>query len=403
MPRNEFFSKFATKLDSMDTGSINSYIHLLARKHGFMESVFNSIREGIVVIDASYRLVYHNAVAKEMFGIPDDFSHIRITRLVRGIDLEDFFSSATEEHTAYHEIEILYPKRRVLNFYIVPGQTSGSREYATLIFNDITETYDRLSSFAESERTALITNLAAEVAHEIGNPLNSLYLNLQLLQRSLDSGKFTPAEGKEMIAESKSEVERLDNIIHQFLHALRPSKPVMHIIDLKTLVLEALTFMRHEIEGRGVTVNCLWSDSLPKIRGDADQLKQAFYNLIKNAVQAMPQGGNLTISCSSDEHSVFADIADRGRGIRQQDAARLFTPYFTTKTDGNGLGLMVVERVVREHGGRLSFESTPGEGTTFRLAFPRIGGRIRVLPPPKDAVSPAGILPPGTGNPKEQE
>ncbi len=403
MPRNEFFSKFATKLDSMDSGSINSYIHLLARKHGFMESVFNSIREGIVVIDASYRLVYHNAVAKEMFGIPDDFSHIRITRLVRGINLEDFFNSDNREHTAYHEIEILYPKRRILNFYIVPAQASGNSEFATLIFNDITETYDRLSSAAESERTALITTLAAEVAHEIGNPLNSLYLNLQLLQRSLDSGKFTPAEGKEMIAESKSEVERLDNIIHQFLHALRPSKPVMHVIDIKTLVLESLTFMRHEIEGRGVTVNCLWSDSLPKIRGDADQLKQAFYNLIKNAVQAMPQGGNLTISCSSDDHSVFVDIADRGRGIKQEDAARLFTPYFTTKTDGNGLGLMVVERVIREHGGRLSFESTPGEGTTFRLAFPRIGGRIRILPPPKDAASPAGILPEGTRNPKEQE
>lgn len=109
--------------------------------------------------------------------------------------------------------------------------------------------------------------LAAEVAHEIGNPLNSLYLNLQLFQRMLSKGELDPEEAAEMIGESRKEVERLDSIIHQFLQALRPSKPDMHVLDIKNVVLESLTFMRHEIEGRNVTVNCLWSEALPKIRG----------------------------------------------------------------------------------------------------------------------------------------
>ena len=386
MPRNQFFSKFVSKLDSLDSGSINSYVHLLSREHGFMESVFNSIREGIIIIDDGYRLVYHNAVAKEMFGIPDDVSRIRVSGLIREIDWDHFFGpEGISAQTTYHEIEILYPRRRVLNFYAVPRKAEDDHSFATLIFNDITETYDRLSSAAENERANLITTLAAEVAHEIGNPLNSLYLNLQLLQKSIDSGNFELNDGREMVTECKNEVERLDNIIHQFLHALRPTKPNLHPMDIKNAVLDSLSFMRHEIEGRNVTVNCLWNQNLPKIRGDADLLKQAFYNLIKNAVQAMPQGGTLSISCSADERSVYVDVLDQGQGIRPEDARQLFTPFFTTKANGNGLGLMVVERIVRDHGGRLSFESKVGEGTRFRLAFPVIGSLIRVLPPPKDS------------------
>ena len=120
MPRNKVFTKLVSKLDSLDSGSINSYVHLLAREHGFMESVFNAIREGII-IDDHYHLVYHNEIAKEMFGIPDDFSRLRISALVRDIDWDHFFGpDGISARTTYHEIEILYPRRRVLNFYAVP-------------------------------------------------------------------------------------------------------------------------------------------------------------------------------------------------------------------------------------------------------------------------------------------
>ena len=388
MPRKEFIDKFVSKLDSMDPGSIHSYVNLLSREHGFMESVFNAIREGIIVMDDRLRIVYHNDVAKEMFGIPPDHSRLRMSSLIRGIDWKRFFLSGEDGDalSSYHEVEILYPKRRILSFYAAPRKENPEeeKEFVTLIFNDITGTFDRLNSEAETKRTELITTLAAEVAHEIGNPLNSLYINLQLLLKSLEKGKFDEEEGREMIRESKCEVERLDTIIHQFLHALRPSKPVFQSVDLKTALLESLTFMRQEIEGKKVTVNCLWSDTLPRISGDIDLLKQAFYNLVKNAVQAMEQGGALVISCSSDDRWVFITVADEGKGIKPDDAANLFKPFFTTKEKGNGLGLMVVERIIRDHGGRLSFESKVGEGTCFHLALPREDARIRVLPPPKE-------------------
>ena len=396
MPRKEFFDKFASKLDSMDPGSIHSYVNLLSREHGFMESVFNAIREGIIVMDDRLRIAYHNDVAREMFGIPPDHSRLRMNTLIRGIDWKRFFLPGEEGVSSYHEVEILYPKRRILSFYAVPRQETleEDKAFVTLIFNDITGTFDRLNSEAETKRTELITTLAAEVAHEIGNPLNSLYINLQLLLKSLNNGKFEEEEGKIMIQESKNEVERLDTIIHQFLHALRPAKPVFQSVDLKTALLESLTFMRHEIEGKNVTVNCLWSDTLPRISGDIDLLKQAFYNLVKNAVQAMEQGGALVISCSADDRWVFITVADEGKGIKPEDVSNLFKPFFTTKEKGNGLGLMVVERIIRDHGGRLSFESKVGEGTCFHLALPREDARIRVLPPPKEMRG----IPERTGN-----
>ncbi|MBP5181835.1 MAG: PAS domain-containing protein [Lentisphaeria bacterium] len=412
--KNSFFSKFGTRLDSLDPGSINSYIHLLSREHGMLESLFNAIREGIVVIDEDGRILYHNAVAKEIFGIPDDYSRVSIHSFIKGVDWEAIFSSAaSKEHTVRWEVEIFYPVRRVLSFYALPrtgapGRMPGKvfkekEKCVTVIFNDITETYDKLNSAAETERTALVSLLAAEVAHEIGNPLNSIYLHLQLFQRLLDSGEFDPEEAKQMTAAARSEVERLDHIIHGFLRALRPSKPVFRLMDLKESVLETLNFMRPELEGRGIKVNCLWSESLPLIRGDAEQLKQSFYNLIKNAVQAMTRGGVLTISCTSDDRSVLAVFSDSGSGIRSEDASRIFTPRFTTKEKGSGIGLMVVERIVREHGGRISFVSTVGEGTKFVIAFPRADVQCRVLPTSEQTHAGKSLLPAGTPAEPEKE
>ena len=119
--KNPFFSKFGTRLESFDPGSIQSYIHLLSREHGMLENLFNAIREGIVVISENGRILYHNAVAKEIFGIPDDFSRVSINSFVKGVDWENIFASAdSSDHTVRTEVEIFYPVRRVLSFYRRP-------------------------------------------------------------------------------------------------------------------------------------------------------------------------------------------------------------------------------------------------------------------------------------------
>jgi len=181
-------------------------------------------------------------------------------------------------------------------------------------------------------------------------------------------------------------VERLNRIISQFLQAVRPSKPKMSDTDLREIVEETLAFMEREICDKNVAVECEWPGDMPRISADTSQLKQAFYNLLKNSLQAMPQGGKIRISASAGDDNVRLEFADTGVGIKPEQMAHIFETHYTTKKDGSGLGLMIVERILREHGATLSVESAPEKGAVFAMSFPRPGRRVRVLPPPADDI-----------------
>ena len=283
-------------------------------------------------------------------------------------------------------MEIFYPKRRIVRFYLVPHGKDG---HYIVILTDITEEYDKTASRMETERGRMVSMLAAGVAHEIGNPLNSLYLNLQLLERMFQMPDPDLEDARESLREARNEVERLDSIINQFLKALRPAKLRLEPTRLRDVLEETLSFMQHEIRDRNVEVFCEWSDDLPMIQADPAQLKQAFYNIIRNAIQAMTNGGSLKIQCHDAEESIVMRISDTGSGISPENMTKLFQPYFSTKESGNGIGLMVVERVFREHGAKLSIESS-GNGTSFIIEFPLHRVRAKILPSPNFV---AGVLP----------
>ncbi len=374
------------ELDYTDLHELVRSIGELAEEKGFLESIFNSISEGVMVLDRNLRIKYRNPAATRLLGIPDDTSRLSAATFLKGVDWD---ALTTETGRSEHrELEVLYPERRIIRFYLVPHAQAG---LVTMLLSDITEDYEKNASKVESERSRIISMLAAGVAHEIGNPLNSLYLNLQLLQRMFRKGNVDLKEAAESIDASKKEVERLDAILNQFLKALRPAKLHFRPTDLRTVLGEALNFMRHEIENRNVEVQCRWADSLPQIPADEGQLKQAFFNIIKNALQSMPQGGTLSIVCEqNDEQEIEVRVIDTGKGIPPENMSKLFHAFYTTKASGNGLGLMIVERIIRQHGARLSVESAEGRGTCFTVIFPPSGNRVRVLPPANPY---AGILP----------
>ena len=381
--------KIMEHLDHMDPRDLYTGINKLAEEKGFLENIFNTISEGIMVIDKRLKIKYRNSAATRMLGIPDDVSRLSVASFLKGVDWKALLEE--KGRSERHELEVLYPERRILRFYLVPH---AKADCVTVILNDITEDYVRAATRAETERSKLISMLAAGVAHEIGNPLNSLYLNLQLLERMLRGGKADLAEMAETVDTAKKEVERLDAIINQFLKALRPVKLYFKTTNLKDVLTESLNFMRHEIENRSVEVKFLWGNNIPPVQADEGQLKQAFYNIIKNAIQSMPHGGTLNISCERNgEGETVIEFSDTGKGIAPEDMSRIFNAYFTTKANGNGLGLMIVERIIRQHGARLSIESVKGKGTRFTVVFPVMESRVRVLGPANDC---AGILPPAS-------
>jgi signal transduction histidine kinase len=314
-----------------------------------------------------------------MLGLPDDLSKVRLSQFLRHIDWHRILQGDEDEwlRMSRQEIEILYPCRRIVQFYLVPHLED--RSTASFIIKDITDSREHSLDELETKKIEAISMLAASVAHEIGNPLNSLYLHLQLMQRQVGAGKMESDELLELLGVAKSEVERLDSIINQFLGAIRPGKPQIAPVNMKSMIVEALTFMQHEIEGRKIEIKCNWPNLLPDIPGDPEQLKQAFYNIIKNALQAMPEGGDLDITCSYDEEFVKVIFSDTGSGISQEKFGAVFEPYYTSRKEGSGIGMMIIERIFREHGAEMTLESTDGQGVSFIIKFLRRNQQARVL------------------------
>jgi signal transduction histidine kinase len=251
-----------------------------------------------------------------------------------------------------------------------------------LILSDLTEEKRSTLDLIESERLDSVVMLAAGVAHELGNPLNSINIHLQLIERQLAKLKLKGAAAKKVKESADictAEVARLDGIIRHFLEALRPRPPDLVEVDLLALLAEVLSVQRQELENLGVRVEVEIAHPPPPVLGDRDQIKQVFFNLVKNAMEAMERGGRLRIEARVDDAWVYLAFTDTGVGIAQSDLPRVFQPYFSTKRGGHGLGMMIVQRILRNHGGQIALESQPGRGTTVTVQFPLKDRRVRLL------------------------
>jgi signal transduction histidine kinase len=166
---------------------------------------------------------------------------------------------------------------------------------------------------------------------------------------------------------AKGEINRLDYIVTQFLHAIRPTPPQLKPASVNEAVDKTIELLRPEIDNRGVTLKAKLARHLPVMPIDLTQIQQVLVNLIKNALQAMTRAGTLTLQTGATEDAIWFSVADTGGGIPQEQINRIFEPFYTTKKKGTGLGLMIVQRIVRAHSGRIEVESEVGRGTTFRI------------------------------------
>jgi two-component system, sporulation sensor kinase E len=388
MLRAELLERLIDRLGQMDSQSVQGYILRLAREKGVLDTIFNTIQEGIIVMTADLEMEYINNAANELLGLPDNIIGEKINRFLKEIDWEELVGMDFEAWEGFcrQEIEVFYPKHRFLTFYLLPQEDEDGKslEKITLILHDITELRQKDQSTRESDIIQALTMLSAGVAHEIGNPLNSLNIHLQLMERlvkKLDDNDISE-EAKDLIQICSSEVSRLDMIIHQFLGAVRSTKPEMTPQRIDEILSESLTFMRAEIENKDIEVEAVFSDKLYTIPGDKTQLKQAFYNIIKNSIQAMPDGGKLTITCKQSDDFLSVSFSDTGKGIKTKNMGKIFESFFTDRRGGTGLGLFIVERVIREHGGSIGVTSNEGEGTIFSIKLPLQLRRTRRIEAP---------------------
>jgi signal transduction histidine kinase len=255
----------------------------------------------------------------------------------------------------------------------------------TVVLTDITEAKVSTEEMLESERVSSIMMLAAGVAHELGNPLNSLKIHLQLIERQLRRFRGTESESEPIQKVSKSlnvcsgEVERLHTIIENFLSAIRPSPPDFRDCKLFNLVDEVLQVQEEALQRTQIKIEVDVPAQLPVVSGDPNQLKQVLFNIFKNAIDAVGNKGRINIQGRHDDTFVYLRIEDTGKGIPEDELPKIFRPYYTTKKGGHGLGMMIVQRIMRNHAGQVGLDSKPGEGTAVTLSFPRKGPRTRLL------------------------
>lgn len=402
--KSSFLDKVLDRIGRLDSEGLQTVIQRLARERSFLETLFNTIQDGVLVVDENGRILYFNQAVTRLLGLQPSVEDRLITEVIPELDWDRIarIDAAGTQSVIRHEFEVSFPRPRFLRLYAAPldGRATGSTGVA-LILNDATEARQQAFEAIESERLQALTLLAASVAHEIGNPLNALHIHLQLIERELRklkmiSGKMPAADSRSILrgrgavqmvggeseipelvhkleqylGVAKGEVERLHYIVTQFLHAIRPVPPQQKPFALNEVVLKTIELLRPELDNRGLQVRVRTARQLPLTPIDPVQIQQVLVNLVKNAMQAMTKGGVLTIATGEGADGVWVSIADTGGGIPQEQINRIFEPFYSTKKKGSGLGLMIVQRIVRAHGGRIELESQVGRGTTFRIWLP---------------------------------
>lgn len=406
-PKSSFLDKVLGRIGRLDAEGLQTVVQRLARERTFLETLFNTIEDGVLVVDENGRVLYFNQAVTRLIGLQAGAEGQPIANFVPELDWDNIlrFDADGGRRVVRHEFEAQFPRQRFLRLYAAPlDREARGGSGVALILHDATEARQKTFEAIESERIQALTLLAASVAHEIGNPLNALHIHLQLMERELrkarrepgaanrardnrDSGSLPAPDVRRLeqyLSVAKGEIARLDYIVTQFLQALRPSPPQLNPASLNAVVEKTLELLRPELENRGLDVHVKLAPQLPLAPIDATQIQQTLVNLLKNAMQATTKGGALTLQTGEGADGVWVSVADTGGGIPEEQIARIFEPFYTTKKKGSGLGLMIVQRIVRAHGGKIDLESHVGRGTTFRIWLPLRERKPRLLEAPAE-------------------
>jgi PAS domain S-box-containing protein len=378
-----FWQKFLNRLDRIDQERIERYIKNLSDEKDFYLSVFQSISDGVVALDREGRIDFVNDAARELLGLsPAQLVNKPLRKYVSDARFSRLLDESLPslESSASMELEISRPRKRTLDVFLVPRKIDESTAGVVIILRDITAEKHREAESRQAEKLDALMTLAAGVAHEVGNPLNSLGIHMQLMSGEVeDIPKAKREKLENLVRVSQDEVKRLDMIIRQFLSVLRPTKLNLEETNLNQLLENVIGFMYYEISEQKIAIVKKFDERVPMTLVDESQLRQAFFNIIKNAIQAMPDGGTLSVKTDLKGSDIEIVFTDDGVGISGEKLGKVFDPYYTTKKSGSGLGLMIVYKIVKDHNGKIEIDSEPGEGAKVKITLPVFERKVGLL------------------------
>ena len=327
---------------------------------GYNENILQSVPSGVMSFDEGMRIMKVNLAAEKILEVKGEMIVGRYHTDVLNKPITDLLNDRKVIERG--EISYITPsgKKIWLGLTLSPLKDSAGRTIGQiLIFTDLTQLKAFESQMELRARLSSLGELSAGIAHELRNPLGVIAGYTKLLSKKLDSS-LTPT-----VDAISREIIVMDRIISDFLSFAKPAELNISDIDLKTIIENCVTAVTGERDNIKLNLDI---NGLPVIKGDEVFLRQAFTNLIQNAVEAMPQGGKLAINASSKGDFLDVAISDAGHGIAENIMDKIFLPFFTTKENGTGLGLAIVHKIVVSHGGNISVESSE-KGTTFRIRF----------------------------------
>ncbi len=371
----KFLSRALKKIGKLDIDQIRSLIMDVVQENELLEMVLYSMTDGVVVLDEKHNVILLNKAAERLFPFKNGEVNERpLWDALADTDLSDFFHQALVSQELIEDKEMTIDAGgipRILSCTMMPLVREGGIQGGLLHIEDITEKKGKEARLRRAENLASLTTLTAGVAHEIKNPLGSISIHIQLIQKALNK----ESESKNEVIQNyldivNEEVERLNGIIVDFLFAVRPMDMNLVKQDLNELIRDLFDFMQYEMEEQGVSLALELDGELPQLQLDTKYMKQALLNIVKNALSAMPEGGKLFVLTNVSDGQVELSISDTGVGIPEENMAKIFEPYFTTKDFGSGLGLTLVYKIIKEHQGEINLHSKEGEGTTFTITLP---------------------------------
>ncbi len=341
-----------------------------------LEISFDAIQHSIFIVDSRHRIHRVNRTTEEIYGKADKILGQRYAQVL--YKQEDPPAGCPilrclKEGRPVQSEGAHFRWGGFYYFFAFPVLSlSGVLERVVYYEKDATEAKKMEQRLQQTERLKALGTLAAGIAHEIRNPLATINFNTQMLQRELhlDSAQ------QQMVEDMLQEVRKIDRIVQQVLHFAKPREPQFGPNAVNDVVRYCLDLARVSLRKAGVEVEVILGESLPSTVMDFNQISQVVMNLIINAIEAMPEGGKLTVATrlQEDPPAVLIEVGDTGAGILAEDRERVFDPFFTRKPEGTGLGLSISRQIMEKHGAFLEFESGQG-GTTFRMGFPLAGER----------------------------
>lgn len=373
--------KLYARLANLNKVELSNLLQHLDRERNLLSSIFNLLQESIVLVDRKGNIDFFNESAARFLALSKE--HKQVAPLWHWLPaLKTFFDPSTDgvcPDVMSKEMELIYPEKKWVRIHIQVFPENNDNPRFIVLIQDITAETEENEERLLQERFDSVVQLASEVAHELGNPLNSMGIHLQLIQRALRNIEI-PANIAESLAICQSEVKRLDEIIQHFLKAVRPQEVSLKKENIVPIINDVLSLMSPQLENLGIHVDIQVQDNLSPIFLDKARVHQALFNVIKNATEAIGNNGWIKISCYQNDCQLIVGCADSGSGISgEQAATMLSSSNYSTKHAGQGIGMLIVRRVMREHHGCVELESKEKLGSILYLKFPLPEQNLRKL------------------------